>query len=307
MSTPKRWPTFKRERDLEDFLINNPEHLGLLIIGRQVRTPFSGRVDLLGIDAEGNLIVIELKLGATRPEVVAQLLEYGHWAAQLALHELIEIASQHRLCTDLPAAFGMYFGHALPDVVNRAQVLTIVAPTYDATTYHSIEALNQGSFTVETLCYVEDRGSIRIAPYRRIADGDKAGSVSDIPLLRSAKLHKSAGGYAAHPDTREFWEIYSPQFACAFVPFCFVWELYLDWCQREAEEGRYRRAHQMGNFGRQLATLVAESDEWAHEVLLPGAWKEQNEPLTRLLPNWKHPDPGKRVFGYLRMKRSDRL
>ena len=49
----------------------------LMIIGREVATPLGGRIDILAIDADGNLVVIELKRSRTPREVVAQTLDYG--------------------------------------------------------------------------------------------------------------------------------------------------------------------------------------------------------------------------------------
>ena len=71
------------ESRLEDILagdisIINPD---ILLIGRQVPTTYGKFVDLLAIDANGHLVVIELKRNRTPREVVAQLLDYGSWVA----------------------------------------------------------------------------------------------------------------------------------------------------------------------------------------------------------------------------------
>ena len=54
-----------RETDLEILLEKNPEYFlensKVLIIGRQVTTNLNTFIDLLGIDKEGNAVVIELK------------------------------------------------------------------------------------------------------------------------------------------------------------------------------------------------------------------------------------------------------
>ncbi len=49
----------------------------LLIIGRQVTTKFDGIIDLLGIDRQGDLVVLELKRDRTPRETLAQVLEYA--------------------------------------------------------------------------------------------------------------------------------------------------------------------------------------------------------------------------------------
>ncbi|HEY3406632.1 MAG TPA: hypothetical protein VGK53_00510 [Propionicimonas sp.] len=55
----------------------------LLAIGRQVHTPYGKIIDLLAIDADGNLHVLELKRDMTPRDVVAQALDYGSWVRWL--------------------------------------------------------------------------------------------------------------------------------------------------------------------------------------------------------------------------------
>ena len=62
----------------------------LLVIGREVSTAFGGRVDVLAIDASGNLAVIELKRNRTPREIVAQILDYGSWVRNLTADEIAE-------------------------------------------------------------------------------------------------------------------------------------------------------------------------------------------------------------------------
>src|SRR5262245_61661147 len=64
----------------DDISIIDPN---LLLIGRQVPTAFGKFIDLLALDADGGLVVIELKRNRTPREVVAQLLDYGSWVRGL--------------------------------------------------------------------------------------------------------------------------------------------------------------------------------------------------------------------------------
>ena len=100
------------ESVLEGWLESNPggilEDGPLLIIGRQVLTDLGKSIDLLGVDREGNVVVVELKRDRTPRDVVAQALEYAAFAAKLdaaALEgilgeyrpdELLGLAEQHR-------------------------------------------------------------------------------------------------------------------------------------------------------------------------------------------------------------------
>ena len=56
------------ESVLEEWLESNPDGIledgRILIIGRQVRTDLGGVIDLLGVDREGNVVVVELKRDA---------------------------------------------------------------------------------------------------------------------------------------------------------------------------------------------------------------------------------------------------
>lgn len=86
---------FKREKDLEVLLENNPEYFfeesKVLIIGRQVTTNLNASIDLLGIDKSGNTVAVELKRGKTPRETVAQLLEYASFIENLDYSQLNEI------------------------------------------------------------------------------------------------------------------------------------------------------------------------------------------------------------------------
>ena len=79
------------EKHLENWLENSPEQTlaqeDFLWIGRQTSaTDEDGTIfsDLLGVDSEGNLVIVELKRGRAPRDVVAQLLDYAAWADNLS-------------------------------------------------------------------------------------------------------------------------------------------------------------------------------------------------------------------------------
>ena len=51
--------------------------------------------DLLGVDSEGNLVIVEFKRDRTPRDVVAQLLEYAAWANELPPEQIHEIADAY--------------------------------------------------------------------------------------------------------------------------------------------------------------------------------------------------------------------
>ncbi len=90
------------EQHLEIWLENSPwaviqgEHV--LWIDRQPSAQDEeGTIfpDLLGVDAEGNLVIVEFKRGKTPRSVVAQLLEYAAWANELSPEQIHEIADAY--------------------------------------------------------------------------------------------------------------------------------------------------------------------------------------------------------------------
>ena len=130
----------------QDITIANP---GWMIIGRQVDTGFGGRVDLLAIDAVGNLAVLELKRDQTPREVIAQVLEYGAWVAKLTAVELAPIYRKYveRFRPDkgqesLDHVFCKRFGvREFPEDINQEHELVVVASQFDATSERIVDYL----------------------------------------------------------------------------------------------------------------------------------------------------------------------
>lgn len=85
------------EKILEDWIENTPnalfENEEVFIIGRQVTTNLRKAIDLLGLDKNGNTVIIELKREKTPRETVAQILEYASFVEDLTYDHLEEIAS----------------------------------------------------------------------------------------------------------------------------------------------------------------------------------------------------------------------
>jgi RecB family endonuclease NucS len=73
------------ESRMEEWLLHDIGLISndLLIIGQQVRTAYGGKIDLLAIDSEGNLVVLELKKDKTPRETVTQALDYASWVQDL--------------------------------------------------------------------------------------------------------------------------------------------------------------------------------------------------------------------------------
>jgi hypothetical protein len=130
-----------KEATLEDALAKDISMLDpeIMLIGRQVITDDGKRVDLLALDADGNLQVIELKRDKTPREAVAQLLDYGYWVQNLSFEDVTNIWAGFNPTTPFEQAFELRFGAAPPETLNVAHRLILVASEIDASSERIIE------------------------------------------------------------------------------------------------------------------------------------------------------------------------
>ncbi len=149
------------ENDLETFLTHDSSLLGekLLVIGRQVRTPHNKLIDLLAMDVEGDLHVLELKRDRTPREVVAQILDYATWTAELS-HEDIRGITERYLGCPLEEAFDEHFGVPVPDDLNNELQLTIIATELDDSSERIVTYLQGFGVPINAVffTYLEDEG-----------------------------------------------------------------------------------------------------------------------------------------------------
>lgn len=133
------------EIDIEDFLEKHIEVLdpGTLVIGRQVPTSGRNAIDIMGIDREGNAVIIELKRGKSPRNVVSQALEYAVWAANTGYDDLNDIAKK-RLdeSTNLRSLFQSKF-KSEPEPWNANQTIYIVAERISKRTKDVANYLNE--------------------------------------------------------------------------------------------------------------------------------------------------------------------
>ena len=122
-----------------------------------MRTPHGKLIDLLAIDADGNLHVLELKRDKTPRDVVAQVLDYGSWVTTLTREQVIDLASGH-LAVPFEAAFEDVFGAAPPDELNAELELTIVATDLDASSERIVTYLRGFGLPINAVffSYLED-------------------------------------------------------------------------------------------------------------------------------------------------------
>jgi len=130
--------------DLEPWIASNPEIIGsdIAIIGKQVVSK-SGKIDLLGIDRSGNLVLVELKRAKLPREALAQAIDYASDLSDWSVEKLSEVCSEYcgKTLDDL-------FGEMFPDVdienlnVNSAQRIILVGFGVESSLERMIEWLS---------------------------------------------------------------------------------------------------------------------------------------------------------------------
>jgi hypothetical protein len=138
------------ESRLEDIIDSN---VGIvspnwLVIGRQVRTDQGLFIDLLAIDRDANLVVLELKRDKTYRDIVAQVLDYGSWVGELKDDRIAQIFDEYQkrwhkddVLVSIDEAFKKKFGTAMPDEMNSAHELVVVAARLDPSTERVVRYL----------------------------------------------------------------------------------------------------------------------------------------------------------------------
>lgn len=130
-----------------------------LIIGQQVLTRHGGYIDLLGIDANGSLVIVELKKAKTPRDVVAQAIDYASWVKNL---EPVSIANIYDDCREklghkqssLNEAYEEFFGNPIDeDTLNDSHQIVVVASHLDASTERIVNYLNDLDFAINVLFF----------------------------------------------------------------------------------------------------------------------------------------------------------
>jgi len=132
------------EERLEKWIEKNNSLLGLdiLIFGKQVITTYGGRIDLLALDMEGNIVILELKKDKTPRDVVAQALDYASWVNNDLTYNDIEKISNNYLKRPIREAFFDRFESDFPDEINNSHSIVIVASELDASSERIVQYLS---------------------------------------------------------------------------------------------------------------------------------------------------------------------
>lgn len=160
------------EEKLENILSDDISILdpNLLLVGRQVPTSYGKYIDLLAMDADGKLVVIELKRNKTPRDVIAQLLDYGSWVRELKDEDIASIFDAYlkkyqpkSSVISLDDAFSNRFGiKEMPEALNENHELVVVASELDDSTERIVNYLAD-----------EYGAAINAVYFRFFTDGDR--------------------------------------------------------------------------------------------------------------------------------------
>jgi uncharacterized protein YeaO (DUF488 family) len=146
----------KDERLLEDMIENMPSILEeqWLIIGRQVVTSASKKIDLLAIAPDSSLVIIELKRNKTDREVVAQALDYATWIEDLKPEEIVKIYEKYSKGKSLQDAFRDKFRTSLEEEnLNQSHQMVVVASELDTRTERIIKYLSERGIAINAVFF----------------------------------------------------------------------------------------------------------------------------------------------------------
>lgn len=181
------------ESQLETMIEADPTILGtpLMLVGRQVPTAHGKFIDLLAVDDDGAIHVLELKKDKTPRDVVAQALDYGSWVRTLSHDDVLEIFRAYKSDVAFEVEWASTFGTELPDELNSAHRLTIVAAEVDPATERIVEYLAEFNLP------------INVVFFRYFVD-DGRSYLARTWLMDEARTQPKRGGAAAG-GTREPW------------------------------------------------------------------------------------------------------
>lgn len=148
--------SLEAEMLLEQMIVKQPAILSdhWMLIGQQVLTDYGGRLDLLALNQDGQLILVELKRDLTPKNVVAQALDYASWVQNLTPEKIADIYVRFSNGCSLSEAFERKFGVALDeDQLNGSHQIFIVASELDASTERIVNYLSAMNVPINVIFF----------------------------------------------------------------------------------------------------------------------------------------------------------
>ena len=157
--------------DLEKWILSNPMILGhnISIIGREVPTDSGKRIDILGVDDEGNSVIVELKRDIIPREALAQAIDYASDISDWTYDRLNEECERYNDGRSLEEQLNEDFDLEQEDLVdlsyNEAQRILFVGTSVENDLERMIEWLStryKVAMNVILLKYIQTEGGDEI-------------------------------------------------------------------------------------------------------------------------------------------------
>ena len=157
------------EWQLEEVLVKNPQLLepGIELVGRQ--TPAAGGwLDLLGVDADGRLVVFELKRGSLGRDAVTQVLDYTSSLSEMEPSELAEHITKRSGQGGIPSIhdFAAWYTERFADLQHLYPIrMVLVGLGIDETALRVARFLSEASLKVEVVTFhgFRNEGDVLVA------------------------------------------------------------------------------------------------------------------------------------------------
>ena len=187
------------EKTLENWFESNPDGIldtdVVLFIGRQVLTNLGGYIDLLGLDRQGNVVVVELKRDKAPRDVIAQALEYASFAASLNVLELEALFRDYQQdeTLSLSESHEKHFALGPDEAVsfNKDQRVVIVGQQITPGIRQTASFLNERGVRVKCIefTYFESSKEDRLMCQQIVVDDEKR-RTNSIPTDSQRKITK---------------------------------------------------------------------------------------------------------------------
>ena len=198
-----------QESVLETWLESNPDGIvedgKILIIGRQILTNLGSVIDLLGLDRDGDTVVVELKRDRTPRETLAQSLEYASFVEELDVDQLESILSKYLNDESIKLAeyHRQYFELATDEAVsfNKNQRIVIVGQRVtDEIRQTSNFLRNKGiMITCIEFSYFESNGGLKLLSHEIVVGSEprKVAKVSSasLPVTTKKEFYEALDNY----------------------------------------------------------------------------------------------------------------
>ncbi len=188
------------EQNLEELLVASPDLLmeGLTLVGRQVPTG-GGPLDLLGIDADGRPVVLELKRGTLTRDAVAQVLDYASDLAGLDDSGFATLVEKHsgRLGIDRVDDFADWYRQEHPGVsdlpLDRPRTV-LVGLGADDRARRMVDFLAESSVDIQLLTFHAFKSDGKLFLARQVEGRESKPPPLDAPTKDSnlRALHETA-------------------------------------------------------------------------------------------------------------------